>query len=79
MVAHIHPRYRNISLEEFVDVLQAFNGTFTADQYWEVLPEAESDPMCISYTAYGNNINWGVKVGNISLILMMILCFFSSI
>ena len=79
MVPHIYPWYRNISLEEFVDVLQEFNGTFITDKYWEVLPEAESDPMCISYTAHGNSINWGVKAGNISLILIMTVCFFSSI
>lgn len=74
MVPNIHPRYRNISLEEFVDALQV-NGTAT---YWEVLPGAENSPMYASIAAYGNSINQGISVVKIFLVVMT-LCIFMTI
>ena len=60
LVSLVHPRYRNESLEEFVDFLQETNGSFNI-KYWEVLPEAKSDPLCTlsfsSSAAYMNTVN----------------------
>ena len=66
MVPNIHPRYRNVSLEEFVDNL---NGTFNT-KYWEVLPQAKSDPVCFPNDASGSS----VSAVNIFLIGMLIIC-----
>ena len=59
LVSLVHPRYRNESLEEFVDFLQEINGSFNT-KYWEVLPEATSDPLCAllssSAAAYMNTV-----------------------
>ena len=54
----VHPRHRDESLEEFVDFLLETNGSF-GTTYWEVLPEAKSDPLCTSLSssaAYMNTV-----------------------
>jgi len=74
MVPLIHPRYRNESLEEFVDVLRDINGTFTTGKYWETLPNAQSSPMCTIST---NNSN--INTVSTLLLLVMILSIFNNI
>ena len=58
LVSLVHPRHRNESLEEFVDFLQETNGSFNT-KYWEVLPNATSNPLCAllsSSAAYMNTV-----------------------
>ena len=75
MVPHIHPRYRNVSLEDYVDDLQEFNGTFST-KYWEVLPQAKSDPMCIPNDANGCSVS--AVSYNIFIFAIIVLCIFTS-
>ena len=56
LVSLVHPRHRNESLEEFVDFLQEINGSFNT-KYWEVLPEAKSDPLCTLLSSSAAHMN----------------------
>ena len=76
LISEIHPRDRSPRFEDFVHLLQTFNRTFTTNQYWEVLPEAKSNLMCIPNTnaALVNNINpFGIY-----LFMIMNICTFIS-
>jgi len=67
-VSLIHPRDRSASLEVFVDAVLETNGSFNI-KYWEVLPDAESDPLCSINAASS-------KCGDAFIIfcIVMILC-----
>ena len=68
-VPHIHPRYRNISLDVVGDYPD-FNGT----KYWQVLPQVNNNLMCTSSAANSNSISTIYTF----LIWVITLCIFTS-
>ena len=72
-VSLIHPRDRSARLQEFVDAILETNESFTI-KYWEVLPDAKSDPLCSSTLNTNAASSKCGDIVNIFLFVMIVIC-----